>query len=449
MSDIRSETLRNVSRTLIPILFLLYLFNYIDRVNIGYAALQMNQDLGFSPATFGLGAGLLFVGYVAFGIPSNYLLQWLGGRVWLSTLAIIWGVVASANALISDERIFYLMRFLLGVTEAGFVPGMLLYVARWYPQSERARIVATLYMATAISVVVAGPISGAIMQLDGVFGIAGWRWILLLQGLPPICLGLFALKWLPEKPESAPLLTKDQRAWLASELAAGEMEQADRGFSNFRQALRAPIIWIFGLIYFLLGVGFFSVMIWLPLVIKQISGLTPTQVSFVSAIPFLCAAACMMLYGRHSDRTEERQWHLVLAFLVGFVGLTISAWSTDATWSFAAICVAAIGLWSATGVFWPMPTALLSGEAAAGGLALINSVGILGGFVGPYLVGFIRSISSDFSTALYCMAAAQLLAAILASQLHRVGPGREADAKPASPNEAPPERSPESMECRS
>lgn len=419
MTDVATSGLRRISRHVIPLLFLLYLFSYIDRVNIGYAGLQMNSELGFSPAVFGLGAGLLFLGYVLFGIPSNFLMKIVGGRVWLSTLAVCWGIVALGNSLISGEKMFYGMRFLLGLAESGFVPGMLLYLTQWYPQNERAKVVSILYMATAASVVVAGPMSGAIMQIDGVLGVAGWKWILILEGLPPILLGMLALKYLPERPETVEWLSAEQRQWLVKELAKDEITQEGKGYGTFQAALRAPIVWVFGLLYFLLGIGFFSVLIWLPLVVKQMSGLSSTQVSFVSAIPFVCAAVCMTLYGRHSDRTEERQWHLALAFLVGFVGLTASASSMHPLVSFAAICIAAIGLWSATGVFWPMPTAFLFGSGATGGLALINSIGILGGFVGPYLVGLIRNVTPNFSAALYCVAAAQLLAAIIASQVHR------------------------------
>ncbi len=419
MTDVSTSTLRLVSKHVIPLLFLLYLFSYIDRVNIGYAGLQMNTELGFNPAVFGLGAGLLFLGYVLFGIPSNFLMKKIGGRVWLSTLAIGWGVVALGNALISSEAMFYGMRFLLGLAESGFVPGMLLYLTQWYPQNERGKVVATLYMATAVSVIVAGPLSGAIMQMDGLLGVSGWKWILILEGIPPILLGIFALKSLPERPETVEWLSADQRDWLVAALAQGEGSQGNKGYGTFRAALRGPIVWIFGFLFFLLGIGFFSVMIWLPLVVKQLSGLTSVQVSFVSAIPFVFASICMTLYGRHSDRTNERQWHLVVALLVGSAGLAVSAGSSDPVLGFVAICVATIGLWSATGVFWPMPTSFLSGSGATGGLALINSIGILGGFVGPYFVGLIRNMTPDFSAALYSVAAVQLLAAVVASQIHR------------------------------
>lgn len=419
MSDASTTTLPKVTRRLIPLLFLLYLFSYIDRVNIGYAGLQMNKELGFSPAVFGLGAGLLFLGYFLFGIPGNLLMKKIGGRIWLSSLAICWGIVALGNALIFDEKSFYGMRFLLGLAESGFVPGMLLYLTQWYPQNERAKIVSILFMATAVSVVVAGPLSGAIMQMDGMLGVSGWKWILILEGLPPVLLGLFALKALPDSPRDAAWLSSGERNWLAAEVAAGEARADGKGYDDFKAALSAPIVWIFGFLYFLLGIGFFSLMIWLPMVVKQLSNLSTTEVSFVSAIPFIGAAICMTLYGRHSDRTNERQWHLVLSFVVAAIGLAISAWSGNPLVSFAAISFAAIGLWSATGVFWPMPTAILTGSGAAGGLALINSIGILGGFVGPYLVGLIRNVTPDFSTALYCMAAIQLVAAIITSQLHR------------------------------
>jgi MFS family permease len=419
MSEIRKTILGRVSKRLIPLLFLLYLFSYVDRVNIGYAALQMNSDLGFNPAVFGLGAGLLFLGYFAFGIPSNFILRKVGGRAWLSFLAIVWGAIAVANSIIATENMFYVMRFLLGVAESGFVPGMLLYLTVWYPQSERAKVVSTMYMATAVSVVLAGPLSGAILQLDGAIGISGWRWILILEGVPPIVLGIWAWLALPERPDTVDWLSDGERKWLANEIETDREVPKDLGYDTFRKAIRAPIVWVFGLVYFLLGIGFFSVMIWLPQLIKQISALTTAQVSFVSAIPFICASVCMVLYGKHSDKTKERQGHLGLALLVGAGGLIASASFSNPIAALAALCFAAMGLWSATGVFWPMPTAFLSGGGAVGGLALINSIGILGGFAGPYIVGIVRNLTPNFSAALYCVAAAVLTGALIVSQLHR------------------------------
>ncbi len=419
MSEIQASVLGRVNRRLIPILFLLYLFSYIDRVNVGYAALQMNSHLGFNPAVFGFGAGLLFLGYFTFGIPSNFILRKIGGRVWLSVLAIVWGLVAVGNAWVANETSFYVMRFLLGVAEAGFVPGMLLYLTLWYPQGERAKVVATMFMATAVSVIVAGPVSGALMQLDGALGLAGWKWILVAEGFPPILLGVWAWLSLPERPDTVDWLTREESAWLANEIENDREVPKGLGYDTFQDAIRAPIVWVLGLVYFMLGVGFFSVMIWLPQVVKQMSGLSTTQVAFVSAIPFVCAAICMTLYGRHSDRTKERQGHLALAYVVGALGLIVSASLSNPVASFAALCVAAVGLWSATGVFWPIPTSFLSGSGATGGIALINSIGILGGFVGPYIVGLVRNVTPDFSIALYCVGSVVLVGGLVVSQLHR------------------------------
>ncbi|PZR48606.1 MAG: MFS transporter [Paraburkholderia fungorum] len=257
-------------------------------------------------------------------------------------------------------------------------------------------------------------------ELDGLIGISGWKWVLIFEGIPPVILGIYAFIALPDRVEAANWLNEGQRKWLQDELKAKcDCDEQLKVYGSFKDALKAPIVWCLGFLYFLLGFGFFSVMIWLPQMVKQIAGLTVIQTSVVSAVPFLLASIAMAFYAGHSHKTGERQNHLVVAYLVGAAGLFVAAMAQVPIWSFVGICVAAVGMWSATGVFWPIPTGILSGRGAVGGIALINSVGILGGFVGPYLVGLIRGWNQNYSVALACLAMVQLIAALIASQLHR------------------------------
>jgi MFS transporter, ACS family, tartrate transporter len=390
--SIDEQTISRLNRRIVPLFFVIYIINFLDRVNVGFAALQMNQDLGFNAEMYGFGAGIFFIGYVIFEIPSNMMLTKVGARYWLSRIMVSWGVVAAAMAFVHGSTSFYILRFLLGVAEAGFVPALLVYLNEWYPARERAGVVSKIWSATAVSIVIGGPISGLILSMNGVLGVTGWQWMFVIEGVPAIFLGVFLFLFVTDKPEQAKWLTAPQREWLVSVLAAEEAQrQKNEATSSFAAAFRDPRIWVLGFMYACLGFGFFGITLWLPQVVKQVSQLSNLQTSFVTAIPFICAVVAMIVVGKHSDRTGERRWHIVAGTLVAALGFAISGNVADPVMALVAISIGAMGLWSVIAVFWQIPSKFLTGAAAAVGVAIINSCGSMGGFVGPYVIGWIRS----------------------------------------------------------
>jgi len=416
--ELETRTVGKVSRRLIPFCMLLFIFNYLDRVNIGFAALQMNKELGFSSTAYGLGAGMFFIGYFFFEVPSNLILERVGARLWIARIAITWGIISTGMAWVYDETSFYVMRFLLGVAEAGLLPGILLYFSYWFPARERAKALAFFMTATAISNIIGAPLSTGLLGLDGLYGFHGWQLLFIFEGVPSIIMGFVVLRYLTNKPEQATWLAQDEKVWLARVQSAEHMamEKAS-GRMTLRLGLTNPRVLLIAALCFFLVTGNFGVVFWLPQIIKAFGGLNNMQVGLLSAIPYILAASTMVWWGRHSDRTGDRKWHLAIAALVGSAGLAASAVSIDPMLSFLALCVAAIGIWSMFGVFWAVPADLLSGVAAAGGFALINSIGTLGGFAGPFLVGFVRDRTGTFSASLLVLSAFMLVAALLAAML--------------------------------
>ena len=388
--------LAKIRRRLIPFMFVLYIVSYLDRINVGFAALQMNEALHFSSAVFGLGSGIFFIGYFLFEVPSNLILQRVGARLWIARIMITWGIISSAMMFVIGPRSFYLLRFLLGLAEAGFFPGMILYLTYWFPAVERARAVALFMTATAIAGVVGGPVSGALLEMHGFGGLDGWQWLFLLEGLPAVLLGLVVLRYLDDGPATATWLTPEERAWVIGRLKSEQSEKERREHYTLWQALSNGRVWLLALVYFCIIVGFYGVSFWLPQMIKGFSGLGNVMVGVVSAIPYVAAAFVMVLVAAHSDRTGERRWHVTLPALAGAGGLLLSGYSTVPLASLASFCIATAGIWGALGPFWTLPTAFLSGSAAAGGIALINSIGNLGGFVGPSLVGLVKTATQSF-----------------------------------------------------
>ncbi len=434
--DVSPATIAKITRRIVPFLFVLYVVNFLDRVNVGFAALQMNQQLGFSPEVYGFGAGVFFLGYILFEIPSDMVLRRIGSRIWLSRIMVTWGLLAMAASLTEGRLSFYVLRFLLGVAEAGFVPGMIYYLSDWFPARERARAVAQIWTATAAAVVIGAPLSGLILQMDGVLGLPGWKWVFILEGLPAVVMGFASLRLLTDKPADATWLEPSERVALAAQLEREHRATGAHGVSSLGAALSSPGVWALSILYFCIGFGFFGITLWLPQIIKQMSGLSTTEVSFVATIPFVLAAGAMVLNARHSDRTGERRWHLAGSLIVGAAGLVGSGLAGNPVVAFICICVAAIGMWSSIGVFWSVPTVFLSGPAAAAGLALINSVGGLGGFVGPYVIGLVRQLTPDFSVALLVMGCSVCIAAILAATLPQTSAARQAELSGAQPSHA-------------
>jgi ACS family tartrate transporter-like MFS transporter len=412
--EIGARAIARVRRRLIPFMFVLYIVAYLDRINIGFAALQMNRDLGFNDAVYGLGAGIFFLGYVIFEVPSNLILHRVGARRWIARIMISWGAVSAAMMFVNSVPVFYAMRFLLGVTEAGFFPGMLLCLTRWFPSRERARAVASFMTATAVAGLVGGPVSGALLSMEGTWGLAGWQWLFLLEGLPAVALGFVVWRYLTEGPEVARWLPADERAWLVDRLRRErEAREAEEHFS-VRRALTSPRIWMLGALYFLLVTAMYGVAFWLPQIVRNLSGLGDFAVGLVSAVPYLLAALCMVPVARHSDATGERRWHVAVPAALGSLSIVGSALVDSPLLALVLLSCAAVCIWSAFGPCWALPMSVLTGPAAAAGLALINSIGNVGGFVGPSLVGYARQATNSFAGGLFVVAASLLGAALVA-----------------------------------
>jgi MFS transporter, ACS family, tartrate transporter len=400
-----------VRRKLLPFLFVLYVVAYLDRINVGFAALQMNRELGLSEAVFGFGAGIFFIGYFLLEMPSNLVLQRLGARVWISRIMISWGVVAIAMMFTRGARSFYLLRFLLGVAEAGFFPGIIFYLTHWFPSRERARAVALFMTATQIAGVVGGPLSGALLAMNGVCHLAGWQWLFLAEGIPAVVLGVAAAIYLPDAPERAPWLSCTERNMLTTRLA---LEGRNRPHHTLRSALSAGNVWLLALLYFAIVFGHYGIALWLPQILKGFGGMSDLRVGVLSSVPFLTAAIVMVIVAKHSDSHDERRWHLALSALSGAIALAVSARARSPLLSLLTISIAAAGVSSTAGPFWALSAGFLEGTAAAAGIALINSTGNLAGFVGPSVVGLIRDATGSFAGGLLTMALAVLMAGIIA-----------------------------------
>jgi ACS family tartrate transporter-like MFS transporter len=406
----KRSAIAKASRRLLPFLVLCYAVNFLDRVNVGYAALAMNEDLGFSPSIFGIGAGIFFAGYILFEVPSNLALQRFGARIWIARIMISWGLVATAMALVSGETSFYVMRFLLGVAEAGFFPGIVLYLTYWFPARERARIVALFMTAVPLATMVGGPISGALLEMHGVLGLKGWQWLFIIEGLPAIGLGLIALRFLDDGPQQARWLKPEERQALARTLAEEADDARSTGYADLGQALTRPRVLVLGLIYFCAVIGLYGMSFWMPQVI-QTYGLSPLEIGLATAIPYFIAAVTMVLWGVHSDRTGERIWHIALALAIGGAAFAWSAAPLSLALILVALTLATSGTYAAVGTFWSLPTAILTGTGAAAGLALINSMGNVSGLVGPPIIGFLKQETGTFTAALLFLAGMLILGA--------------------------------------
>jgi len=411
--SVEQRTIAKISWRLLPLIVLIYFVAYIDRTNVGFAAIGMNKDLGFTAYMYGWGAGIFFLGYFLFEVPSNVILHRIGARVWIARIMITWGVASGAMMFITGFRSFLVVRFLLGVAEAGFFPGVLLYFTYWFPAVYRARVVATLYLAAPGSNAAAAMISGAILQLDGVWGIAGWKWVFLLESLPAVLLAPVVLAVMTDRPSMATWLTDDERAWLNE-----RMTREQRAVENGRppvtllQALTNPRLLGLSMIYFTIVSATYGITFFLPLIVKS-HGLSNVATGAVTAIPYAIGAIGMVLWAYSSDRRHERRWHIVISSMVAASGLVAAGATSNLYWAIAALSVAAIGLYAHKPCFWPLPSMFLSGTAAAGGIALINSIGNLGGFVGPYIVGWIKDSTQRYDAGLYFLAACALLSGII------------------------------------
>ena len=404
-NEIGAAVLRKVSRRLIPFLALLYFVAFLDRVNIGFAALTMNEDIGLSAAAYGLGAGIFFIGYVIFEVPSNLILARVGARAWIARIMISWGILSAGMAFVSSPMQFYVMRFLLGVAEAGFFPGVIYYLGCWFPMQYRARILGAFFVALPVSGVIGAPLSTWLLGLDG-FGLVGWQWMFILEGLPAVVLGFVVLSYMTNRPADAAWLAPGERAWLEGELARERGHVEKTNHLTLLQSLTDIRVIAFGFVYFGLIIGLYAVNFWLPQMVKSLGTLTNLQVGLVIMVLCASSGAAMVLWGLHSDRTGERRWHVVLPALVAAATLACAAALTgSATASLVAIGLGFVAICAALPTFWTLPAAILTGTAAAGGIALINSIGNIGGFVGPVLLGQVKESTGNYALALWILAA--------------------------------------------
>lgn len=413
-SELNTAVVRTLTWRLVPFLFLLYIVAYLDRINLGFAALQMQRQLGFTDLMYGLGAGIFFAGYFLFQVPSNLVLMRVGARRWIAVLMVTWGIISASMCMVTGTRSFYALRFLLGAAEAGFFPGVILYLKTWFPAGARARTVARFMTAGPLSGVVGGPLSGALLGLQGKSGLAGWQWMFILEGLPAIVLGAIAWTYLVDRPADAPWLTPEQKSWLQQVL---QNETKAIAQSHGRGAIQVWPILILSLVYFGLNTVSYGVSLWLPTLIKSLSGMSNLAIGVLSAIPYVTAAVAMVIVGLHSDRSGERRWHTAVPAFAGAMAMSIAAHTSSVGAMTALISVAVLGVFSMMGPFWAMPTSALSGTAAAVGVAVINSVGNLGGFFGPYVIGALRNATGSFRAGLLLVGGALAVSGCLALTL--------------------------------
>jgi len=402
-----------VAWRLLPVLTIAYVFNYLDRNNIGFAALTMNRDVGLTATQFGRGAGVLFVGYCFLEVPSNMILYRVGARRWLSRIMISWGLISAATIFVEGPWSFYLLRFLLGAGEAGFFPGVAFFLGHWFPAEYRTRVIAWFMVAIPVSSVIGGALSGALLQMDGLLGLAGWKWLFIVEGLPVAVLGLVVLAVLTERPEEASWLTDDEKR-VIREGVSGEVRH--REIRQLLPALKDPRVLILGAVQFGFLVGSYGVGIWLPQIIK-LGHLSNLQIGFVTSGVYAVASASMILWANHVDRGGNKVVNLALSCALGGVGL-LGAVVTENFWlSLAGLTLSLAGINAARGIFFTIPMRFLTGIALAGGIAFINSIGTAGGFVGPYAVGWLTDETGSFTAGLAFMAAFLLASAALAWSL--------------------------------
>ena len=399
---------------IVPLLFLLVLLNYIDRSNLGFAALQMNSQLGFTPQVYGTGASIFFIGYLVAQIPANLLTHKFGARRTIAWIMIAWGLVAAAMAAISDTTSFYTLRFLLAIAEAGMIPGATLYFSQWFPQRERGRAIGTLYTATALAVVIAGPVSGAILEMPGWLGLKPWQWMFILEAAPTIVIGLFIGRILSDDPGQAAWLSARERSELTATLAQERRNVGALKISGGWAALANWRIWVLFVTYFCIAAQFLGMVLWLPQIIRHLQNLPPFEIGLITAIPYLIGVVLMVGVGQHSDRTGTRSPYVIAGLLIGSVGMAISGYITASPiWSLTALIIAIAGSVPLVGPFWSFASGFLEGRAAAVGIGLLSGGGSLGGFVSAYMLGVFRQRLGGFEGGLYFMAGVGVVGAIL------------------------------------
>jgi ACS family tartrate transporter-like MFS transporter len=414
VDPLERETIKRVAWRLMPLLMLGYFCAYLDRSNVGMAALTMNRQLGFSSAVFGFGAGVFFLGYFLAEIPSNLILNMVGARRWIARIMVSWGIVAGLTAFAWNDWSFYGIRFVLGLAEAGFFPGVVLYLTWWFPSYYRTRIMALFYSASMISLIIGPPVSGLLLHLDGALGLAGWQWLFLLESLPSVIMSVVMWRLLTDRPTEAAWLRPDQRTWLVERLASERAQrEAIRKFT-VGEAFYNPKIWLLTVAYFGHNVSLQVLVFFMPLIVKGL-GVSTNMIGLVSAVPFVFALVALNYWGWHSDRSGERTWHVAGAWLLVSAGMgaCILIGASHPVVLMVALIVATANQYCVAPVFWALPTALLTGTAAAGGLAMINAIGNLGGWLGPWVFGLVKDATGSDNIALLCLASAPVISAIV------------------------------------
>jgi len=422
-ANIQDDTLRRITWRLIPFMMLLYFIAFLDRANVGFAAMDMNRDLNISKTLYGFGSGAFFLGYFFFELPSNLLLDRFGARRWIARIMISWGIISAATALVVGAKSYITVRILLGVAEAGFFPGMILYLTYWFPTTIRARMTALFVAAIPISGIIGAPLSGYLLELNGVGGLAGWQWLFIVEAIPALLLGLTVPFILTDRPAEAKWLKPEQTEWLQKTLDA---ENHFKPHMPFWRAILHPSILALSAVYFCMMVGLYGLNFWMPTVLGRDGvGISSAALKWILAIPPLCGALTMFFWARHSDRTKEREWHVLGAMCAGALGFALAAVTAHkgfagnftpavnqaiATSGFVLV---AVGVFCAMPTFWPLPSVRLSGTAAAGGIAVINSIGNLGGFVGPYIIGYLKDLHYGYTGGLLVSALFMALGAVL------------------------------------
>nr|WP_061145899.1 MFS transporter [Caballeronia arvi] len=419
-SNVEARVSRKLAWRIIPFVMLLYFISFLDRVNVGFAAMTMNKAIGLSPTAFGLGGGLFFIGYFLFEVPSNLILHKVGARIWIARVMVTWGIVSVASAFVTGPTSFYALRFLLGVAEAGFFPGVILYLSLWFPAKQRAVAAAWFMAAAPISTAIGSPLSGAIMQLPPMFGLADWQILYIIEALPAIVLGFVVLKFLTDTPAKAHWLASDEREWLIAKLKSeADAKQSHAGHTaGAWNALRDPRVLALALIYFGTSAGLYTLGLWAPLIIRQF-GFTALETGLITGIPSVVAVVAMILWAKHSDRTQERTWHVVIPCALACIGFIFAGQASTALFVILALIVVNVGISAAKAPLWAMPSMFLSGAGAAAGIAMINSIGNLGGFVGPFAIGWLKNSTGSYSAGLYVVGATLAMSAVITLLLSR------------------------------
>lgn len=411
--DFEKDVIRKVTFKLIPALVILYLVAYIDRAAVGFAHLHMGADVGIGDAAYGLGAGLFFIGYFLFEVPSNLLLDKFGARKWFARILLTWGLITMAMALIQGPYSFYILRFLLGVAEAGFFPGVLYLITQWYPVRHRGKIMGMFILSQPIAMMVAGPLAGALLGMDGIANMHGWQWLFVMVGLPAVLLSLPTLLYLPDNISAVKWLSNEQKNWLKNELVKDEAEYDQTRHGNPLHALKDKRVLTLALYYLPVTLSIYGLNLWLPTIIKQFSGGSDLQVGFLSSIPYVFGIIGLLIIPRSTDKLNDRYGHLSFLYALGACGMFFSAWLTSPVMQLIALSVVAFALFSTTAVFWTLPGRFLTGASAAAGIALINSVGNLGGYIGPFGIGLLKQYTGNMASGLYFLTIVMIFGLIL------------------------------------